>query len=241
MSMQINVLTLFPEMFAALDYGIPARAIKKKLLSLNLVNPRDFTQDKHRTVDDTSYGGAPGMVMKYQPLRDALKSIKSQPDWVVYLSPQGRQLSQQRLLSWSTMAQITLVCGRYEGIDERFVEQFVDEECSIGDYVLSGGELPAMSIIDAVSRLLPGSVGDQDSIENDSFYHGLLDYPHYTKPAKIDELNVPEVLLSGDHQKIADWRLYQVLKRTYERRPDLLAGRNFDDRISKMLDEIINQ
>jgi len=215
-------------MFTALNYGITGRALQNQLLQLNLNNPRDFTRDKHRTVDDTLYGGGPGMLMKYQPLKDCLDHIKthsaSDKDKakVIYLSPQGKRLEQADLKKLVRRSHLIFICGRYEGIDERLIQHEVDEEYSIGDYVLSGGELAAMVLIDGLTRLLPGAVGDHESIVNDSFYDNLLDYPQYTKPAEVNGHKVPDVLLSGNHQKIDQWRQEQALLRTLQRRPDLL-------------------
>ncbi|MGF1527927.1 MAG: tRNA (guanosine(37)-N1)-methyltransferase TrmD [Candidatus Competibacterales bacterium] len=225
--MRIDVLTLFPEMFAAVrDFGITGRALKQGLLTLHCWNPRDDAPDRHRTVDDRPYGGGPGMVMKVQPLRDALgraRAAAGDKGWTVYLSPQGRRLDQNALGELAKRPHLVLVAGRYEGLDERFVEGEVDEELSIGDYVLSGGELAAMVIIDGVTRLLPEALGDPESARQDSFSTGLLDHPHYTRPEVVDDLEVPAVLLSGDHSAIQRWRRHQALIRTWQRRPDLLA------------------
>jgi len=241
---RIDVVSLFPEMLDALNYGITGRAIKHQLFQLDVVNPRDFTEDKHRTVDDRPYGGGPGMLMKYQPLKLALYSAKNRMEGstsqkVIYLSPQGKQVTQQDIKSLSLNEHLILLCGRYEGIDERLVDDCIDEEWSIGDYVLSGGELPAMVLIDALVRLMPGALGHNESASNDSFYSGLLDHPHYTRPEEIDGKKVPDVLLSGDHQAIADWRLVQSLKRTLQRRPDLLENIELDDKQQKMLQKIL--
>lgn len=225
--MKIHVITLFPEMFAGLDYGIPNRAVAAGKLFLNLVNPRDFTQDKHKTVDDRSYGGGPGMVMKAEPLAAAIESVKqlSPTAPVFFLSPQGKKMQQHDLENWSTYPDLVLVAGRYEGIDERLIQTHIDAQWSIGDYVLSGGELAAMVMIDGIVRLLPGVLGDEESAKQESFTTGLLDYPHYTRPEVFNGLKTPEVLLKGDHKAIAQWRLKQALGRTYLRRPDLLKHR----------------
>ena len=224
--MRIDVVTLFPEMFAAItDCGITRRAVERGLLHLEFWNPRDYATDRHRTVDDRPYGGGPGMVMQVQPLRDAIAAARaavSTPAPVVYLSPQGRRLEQKAVRTLAAHERLVLLCGRYEGIDERLIEAEVDEEWSIGDYVLSGGELAAMVVIDATTRMLPGALGHEDSAEQDSFADGLLDCPHYTRPEVIDGRSVPQVLLSGDHQAIALWREKQALGRTWLRRPDLL-------------------
>ncbi len=229
---RIAVVTLFPEMFAAIrDYGITSRAIKQGLVELELWNPRQYTQDRHQTVDDRPYGGGPGMLMMIQPLRDAIAEAKAWADCreqggagckVVYLSPQGRPLDQQGATELAEGQNLVLIAGRYEGIDERLIELEVDEEWSIGDYVLSGGELGAMVIIDALTRLLPGALGHAQSAEQDSFTEGLLDCPHYTRPELYEGRAVPDVLLSGNHERIRRWRLQQALGRTWQRRPDLL-------------------
>lgn len=223
--MQFNVITLFPEMFSALtESGISRRALQNDLYKLDTWNPRDFTHDRHKTVDDRPYGGGPGMVMMYQPLKDTLNAIDeksaSKPH-VIYLSPQGAPLTQAKAEQLSTLDNVVLLCGRYEGIDERLLESSVDEEISIGDFVVSGGELPAMMLMDAVIRLIPGALGHNQSAEQDSFSDGLLDCPHYTRPEEIDGMRVPDVLLEGHHAKIDAWRLEQKQLRTAQRRPDL--------------------
>ena len=221
-----SVVTLFPEMFDNFfSQGVIGRAVKKGLIEVALYNPRDFTNDKHRTVDDRPYGGGPGMLMMVQPLADAIASAKaaaSKQVKVVYLSPQGRKLDFEGVQALSQYTDLVLVAGRYEGIDERIIETLIDEEWSIGDYVLSGGELPAMVLMDAVSRLIPDVLGHNQSAVEDSFTSGLLDCPHYTRPETYQDKSVPEVLLSGDHEKIRQWRLRESLKRTLQRRPDLL-------------------
>lgn len=227
--MKISVITLFPEMLTALNYSIPKRAIERGLLALQTFNPRDFTTDKHHTVDDRPYGGGPGMVMKVEPLSKAIGAAKdaSPSAPVIYLSPQGRRLEQRQIEKWSTYSDLIFISGRYEGIDERLIQTEVDEEWSIGDYVLSGGELAAMVVIDAIARLLEGVLGDESSAKQDSFTTGLLDYPHYTRPEELNGLQVPEVLLSGNHEAIARWRLKEALKRTYLRRPESLNEMQF--------------
>ncbi|MCK5729039.1 MAG: tRNA (guanosine(37)-N1)-methyltransferase TrmD [Methylococcales bacterium] len=226
--MHFDVISLFPEMvMQAASYGVTGKAIEKKIVSLSAWNPRDYTTDKHRTVDAKPYGGGPGMVMKYQPLADAVKNAKSSQDCknkkVVYLSPQGKVINQHLL---STIKhdtdQLILIAGRYEGVDERFIETICDEEWSLGDYVISGGELGALIVIDAVTRLLPDVLGDEDSAKQDSYSDGLLEFPHYTRPEKLDQGNVPEILLSGNHAKIERWRTKQALGRTWKKRSDLL-------------------
>lgn len=225
--MRFDVVTIFPDMVRdAASYGVTGRAIEKGLVGLSVWNPRDYTCDKHRTVDDRPYGGGPGMVMKYQPLLDAVNDAKRRAALsarrVVYLSPQGKLISQQLLQEASQLEQLILVAGRYEGIDERFIEQACDEEWSLGDYVISGGELAALIVIDAITRLLPGVLGDEESAKQDSHYDGLLDYPHYTRPERSDLGDVPEVLLGGHHAEIKRWRMKQALGRTWLKRPDML-------------------
>ena len=241
--MWIGVVSLFPEMFKAVtDYGISRRAVENGLLTLEVWNPREFTEDKHRTVDDKPYGGGPGMLMKVQPLKDAINAAKSKAQAqcpVIYLSPQGKPLEQADLASLAMLPEVILVAGRYEGIDERLIESAIDMEVSIGDFVASGGELPAMLLIDGVTRLLPGAVGDADSVEQDSFSKGLLDYPQYTRPETEDGLTVPEVLMSGDHGQIARWRKMQSLGRTYEKRPDLISARTLTEKEKQLLDEYL--
>ena len=224
--MKIALIALFPEMFAAVtDYGISGRAVKQGLLEVTSYNPRDYTDDRHETVDDRPYGGGPGMVMMIEPLRRAISAARA---WtnneakVVYLSPQGAVLNQAAVNGFAKQQSLILVAGRYEGIDERLIQTEVDEEWSIGDYVLSGGEVPAMVLMDALIRQLPGALGHKDSADQDSFAKGLLDCPHYTRPEDYDGQTVPEVLLSGNHEKIRRWRLQQSLVRTQQRRPELL-------------------
>jgi len=243
--MRIDVVTLFPEMFEAIrGSGIPRRAIDRGLLDLQMWNPRDFTIDRHRTVDDRPYGGGPGMVMQFEPLRDALKAIRAADEEtapVIYLSPQGRKLDQAGVQELAHRPRLILLAGRYEGVDERLIEAEVDEEWSIGDYVLSGGELAAMVMIDAVTRLLPGALGHEDSAEQDSFSSGLLDYPHYTRPELIEGRAVPAVLLSGDHAAIARWRMKEALGRTWLRRPELLEQAGLSEEQQKLLAEFMRE
>jgi tRNA (guanine37-N1)-methyltransferase len=240
--MWLGVISLFPDMFRAIsENGVTGRAIKNNLLSIECWNPRDFTLDKHRTVDDRPYGGGPGMLMMVQPLRDAINAAKQtareagHEAKVIYLSPQGRRLDHQGAQSLSSSQALILVAGRYEGIDERIIESLIDEEWSVGDYVLSGGELPAMILMDAVVRFVPGVLGHSQSAEQDSFADGLLDCPHYTRPEVLDGKQVPSVLLSGDHEKIRQWRLTQSLQRTRQRRPDLLQNLALTDEQAKLL------
>ena len=231
--MQFSVITLFPELLESfLESGVVGRAVKNELISVQLLNPRDFTTDVHRTVDDRPFGGGPGMVMKAEPLIAAIEAAKAETPnaKVVYVSPQGKPLTQEWVreaqrhgIATKTNVPLVLLAGRYEGIDERVIESHIDEEVSIGDYVLSGGEVAAMVIIDAVSRLVPGVLGHPASADEDSFGDdGLLDCPHYTRPEQLGNNAVPSVLLSGDHKAIAKWRREAALKRTWERRPDLL-------------------
>lgn len=242
--MWLGVVTLFPEMFRAVtDFGVTGRAVNNGLLELQTWNPRDFTHDKHRTVDDRPYGGGPGMLMMVQPLRDAIHAAKAAAGYkakVIYLSPQGRKLTQQGVEELAKSESLILVCGRYEGIDERIIQTEVDEEWSIGDYVLSGGELPAMTLIDSVSRLVPGVLGKQASAEQDSFSDGLLDCPHYTRPESLDGIDVPAVLLSGNHEHIRRWRLKQSLGRTLLRRPELFENLALTDEQTKLLAEFVD-
>lgn len=242
--MRIDIITLFPEMFAALtDHGITRRAVQSGLLTVTTWNPRDYALERHRTVDDRPYGGGPGMVMQVQPLRDAVHAAKAAgaSGKVIYLSPQGRRLDQAGLDELAANEQLILIAGRYEGIDERFIQMEVDEEWSIGDYVLSGGELAAMVMIDGVTRLIPGALGHEESAAQDSFMEGLLDYPHYTRPEEIDGQGVPSVLMSGDHQAIARWRQKQALGRTWQRRPDLLEMLTLSEEQRALLQEYIDE
>ncbi len=247
-----DVVTLFPEMFVALSQsGITRRALEEKRWSLDFWNPRDFTKDAHRTVDDRPYGGGPGMVMMVEPLEAAISSAKVRQaasglrsSRVVYLSPQGAPLTHARVMQFSASAQaegLVLLCGRYEGIDERLIERCVDEEISIGDFVLSGGEIPAMALLDAVVRQLPGVLNDADSAVQDSFVAGLLDCPHYTRPEEYAGQRVPDVLLSGHHEAIRRWRLKQALGRTWQRRPDLLDGRVLSKEETQLLGQFQEQ
>lgn len=241
--MWVGVVSIFPEMFRALtDSGITGRAVRNGLLSLEFWNPRDFTEDPRRTVDDRPYGGGPGMVMLAEPLersitaaRQAAQAAGHEHAPVIYLSPQGRRLEQSGVVELAAVPAMILLCGRYEGIDERLIQRCVDAEWSIGDYVLSGGELPAMVLLDAVTRLLPGALGHDSSAEEDSFAAGLLDCPHYTRPEDYHGMRVPEVLLSGHHAAIRRWRLQQSLGRTLERRPDLLSVRVLSEEEASLL------
>lgn len=226
--MNFNLITLFPEMFNALNYGVIRRAIATKQIELTYWNPRDATHDAHHTVDDRPYGGGPGMVMLYQPLKDTLDRIQPR-GLVVHLSAQGKPVEQADIQQLATLPAITVLCSRYEGVDERFLQTHVDIEYGVGDFIVSGGELPAMMLIDAIARLLPGTLNDPQSAEQDSFSDGLLDCPHFTRPEVIDDLRVPKVLLSGDHQAIAAYRKKEKLIRTWQRRPDLIKRRVLTD------------
>jgi tRNA (guanine37-N1)-methyltransferase len=233
--MKINILTLFPEMFSGFkSESIIKRAISSGALEINIIDIRDYTFDKHNTADDTPFGGGAGMVLKAEPI---FRALENRGGKVIYTSPQGITLTQKLSNELSEEKEITIIAGHYEGIDERVIEQKVDLEVSIGDFVLTGGELPAMVITDSIARLLPGVI-KKDSYEQDSFYNGLLDHPHYTRPAEFDGLKVPDILLSGHHKNIELWRKKESLKRTYERRPDLLEGRKLTKEEKKMLEEI---
>ncbi len=239
--LKIADVSIFPDMFNAIaDFGVSGRAIKQGLVELKILTPRDFAHDRHSTVDERPYGGGPGMVMMVQPLRDAIAAAKS---WagddakVIYLSPQGRTLDQTGVAELASYRNMVLVAGRYEGIDERLLQTVIDEEWSVGDYVLSGGELPAMVLIDAVIRLVPGALGHALSAEQDSFADGLLDCPHYTRPEDFEGMRVPEVLLSGNNEEILRWRLKQSLVRTWLRSPNLLQAINLTKEQQKLLTE----
>ncbi|GAB3523772.1 tRNA (guanosine(37)-N1)-methyltransferase TrmD [Photobacterium alginatilyticum] len=243
--MKVGIISLFPDMFNAItNFGVTGQAVKKGLLSVETWNPRDFTHDKHRTVDDRPYGGGPGMLMMVQPLRDAIHAAKQSVEGqakVIYLSPQGRKLDQAGVEELAQNENLILICGRYEGVDERIIQQEVDEEWSIGDFVLTGGELPAMTLVDAVVRFVPGVLGDFASAEEDSFANGLLDCPHYTRPELLDGQEVPRVLLSGNHKDISRWRLKQSLGRTWLRRPELLENLALTDDQEFLLAEFIRE
>jgi tRNA (guanine37-N1)-methyltransferase len=240
--MKFDIVTIFPRMFdAPLAEGIVGRAITRGLVDLRVHDLRDFTEDRHRTVDDVPFGGGPGMVLKVKPVVDAVDAIRrerGEPATVILTSPQGRPFSQAEAVRLSRLPHVVLICGRYEGVDERVRERVVTEDLSIGDYVLTGGELPAMVILDAVARLLPGAVGDEQSVEADSFSRGLLDFPHYTRPAEFDGMKVPDVLVSGHHGAIRRWRKREALRRTLERRPELLERADLDDEERALLREL---
>ena len=247
--MWIGVVSLFPEMFEAITrHGVTGRAVDRGHVTLEFWNPRDYASDRHRTVDDRPYGGGPGMLMKVETLRSAIHAAREraveatgQRPRVIYLSPQGRRLDQQGAQELASGPPLIVVAGRYEGIDERVVEADIDEEWSIGDYVLSGGELPAMVLIDTAARLVPGVLGHQDSAVEDSFNDGLLDCPHYTRPEVVDGRRVPDVLLSGHHGQIRRWRTKQSLGRTWLRRPDLLDGKVLSAEQQASLNEFIDE
>ncbi len=243
--MQISVVTLFPQMVTTVtEYGVLQRARKAGLLNLSTVDPREFAQDLHRTVDDRPYGGGPGMVMKVEPLRSAIHAARAQVQAgsrCVYLGPAGRRLDQPLAQELAQGPGLVLVAGRYEGVDERLLSREFDEELSIGDYVLSGGELAAMVVVDTVARMVPGVLGDERSNQQDSFSDGLLDHPHYTRPEQIDGMGVPPVLLGGNHAQIERWRLKQALGRTWDRRPELIQARGLSDKEQRLLDEYISE
>lgn len=243
---QFDVVTLFPPMFDAISqHGITARALQNKLYELSLWNPRDYTTDNHRTVDDRPYGGGPGMVMLAEPLEQAIQAAKARQvatgvikPKVIHMSPSGKPLTHEIVMDLVAEQGLVILASRYEGVDQRLLDRMVDAEYSIGDYVLSGGELPAMVLMDAIVRQLPGALGDADSAIEDSFVDGLLDCPHYTRPEEYLGVKVPEVLSSGNHAKIKQWRLKMSLKRTRDQRPDLLAVRSLSKEESRLLEEL---
>jgi tRNA (guanine37-N1)-methyltransferase len=243
--LQFDIVTIFPRMIeAALADGIVARALQRGLLRVKVRDLRDFTDDRHRTVDDVPYGGGPGMVMKPEPIFRAVEAIASEdgaPQAIVLVSPHGRQFTQAEAARLSELDRVTILCGRYEGIDDRVRERLATEEVSIGDYVLSGGELPALVIVDAVARLIPGVVGDEDSVAGDSFSRGLLDFPHFTRPAEFRDLKVPDVLVSGHHGEIRKWRKRQALELTLDRRPELLSDAELDVEEQEILRELMDK
>lgn len=221
--MKIDILTLFPEFFQnMLTFSIIGRAIEKNIVAINCINIRDFSKDKHKKVDDYPFGGGPGMVMQPGPIFDALCSVKSDNSKVIYLSPQGKRLNQEIANYLSKEENLILLCGHYEGIDNRIIDNYIDEEISIGDYVLTGGEIPALVLIDAITRLLPGVLSTDESFTDESHYDGLLEYPQYTRPREFNGINVPDILLSGDHKKIAEWRKDESMRVTLDKRPDLI-------------------
>ncbi|NQY51178.1 MAG: tRNA (guanosine(37)-N1)-methyltransferase TrmD [Piscirickettsiaceae bacterium] len=243
--MKLGIVSLFPQMFNAVtQHGVTGRAVKQGKLRIYYWNPHNFIKDKHNTADDRPYGGGPGMVMKVEPLRNAILAAKKQLGWhhkVVYLSPQGQLLNQQKLIELSTRHSIIFVAGRYTGVDERLIEQEIDEEYSIGDYVISGGELAAMILIDGIARLMPGVLGDDQSAKQDSFMNNLLGHPHYTRPKKSSDKYVPEVLLSGNHDTIRKWRIKKSLGKTWLQRPDLLTIDTLTDEQKVLLEQFITE
>ncbi len=242
--MKVDVITLFPELVEqVISCGVVGRAADQELFQLKCWNPREYTLDSHRTIDDRPYGGGPGMLMKIQPLQDTIQAIRQQNKHgrLIYLSPQGIPLKQNMLARQIDQGSVIFLCGRYEGVDERLIRHEVDEEWSIGDYVISGGELAAMVCIDAMARLIPGALGHEQSAQQDSFSAGLLDCPHYTRPEEFQGMKVPEVLMNGNHSQIQDWRDRQSLGRTWQRRPDLMEHIVLDDRQQYLLDEFIDE
>ena len=242
--MRFDIVTIFPRMIAAaLAEGILAKAIQRDLIAVHARDLREFTEDRHRTVDDVPYGGGPGMVLKPAPMFKAVDAIRGdagEPEAIVLVSPQGKRFTQSEAARLAGLDRVVILCGRYEGIDDRVRENLATEELSIGDYVLSGGELPAMVIVDAVARLIPGVVGDEDSVAGDSFSRGLLDFPHYTRPAEFRDWKVPDVLVSGNHGEIRKWRKRQALELTLLRRPDLLADAELDVEEQEILRELMD-
>ena len=235
--MKFNILTIFPEIFNVLNHGVISKAFKKNL-SINCYDIRENAINKHGQIDGKPYGGGEGMLMMAQPLKETLSKISSKDrGHVIYLSPQGKRLSQENVINYSTMTSLTLVCGRYEGVDQRFIDKYVDEEISIGDFILSGGEYAAICLIDAIARNLPGTIGNEDSIKNDSFSNGLLKGPAYTRPEIFEDIKVPDVLLSGNHSKINEWKTQKSLIQTYIRRPDLINELKLTKKQKKLLEE----
>ena len=235
--MKFNILTIFPEIFNVLNHGVISKAFEKNL-SINCYDIRENAINKHGQIDGKPYGGGEGMLMMAQPLKETLSKISSKDrGHVIYLSPQGKRLSQENVINYSTMKSLTLVCGRYEGVDQRFIDKYVDEEISIGDFIISGGEYAAICLIDAIARNLPGTVGNEDSIKNDSFSNGLLKGPAYTRPEIFEDIKVPDVLLSGNHSKINEWKTQKSLIQTYIRRPDLINELKLTKKQKKLLEE----
>ena len=243
--MRIDVVTIFPATVqAVLREGVVRRAIERDLIEVQVRDLRDYTDDRHRSVDDVPYGGGPGMLLKFEPLFRSIRSIEDSvgaPEAVVLMSPQGKRFAHPDARRLSRLSHVVVLCGRYEGVDERVRESIVTEELSIGDYVLTGGELPALVIIDAIARLVPGVVGDARSVESESFVRGLLDFPQYTRPAEVRALKVPETLLSGHHQEISRWRKREAVRRTLNRRPDLLVQASLDDEERAILQELLTE
>ena len=236
--MKFDVLTLFPEMFETMKQSVIGRAIEKGLLEINLINIRDFSKDKHKKVDDTVYGGGAGMLMKPDVVYDAFKSVKSEKSKVIYLSPQGKKLCQTKVEELAKQEHLILLCGHYEGIDQRVIDKIVDEEISIGDYVLTGGEIPAMVLIDSVSRYIDGVITGESTSEESFSGEGLLEYPQYTRPEEFEGMKVPEVLQSGHHENINKWRRKEAIRITYQKRPDLLEKVNLTEEEKKFIEEL---
>lgn len=237
--MIIDVLTLFPDFFDdMLNWSIIGRAVENHIIEINSINIRDFSKNKHKKVDDYPFGGGPGMVMNPEPIYDAILSVKNMDSKVIYLSPQGKKLNQKILNDLSKESHLILLCGHYEGIDNRIIENYVDEEISIGDFVLTGGEIPAMVLIDGITRLLPGVLSTDESFLDESHYNGILEHPQYTRPRVFNDLDVPEVLLSGNHKKIDDWKKYEALKTTLIKRPDLLNNIDLDKKTINLVEKI---
>ena len=239
--MKFDVLTLFPEMFETMKQSVIGRAIEKGLLEINLVNIRDFSKDKHKKVDDTVYGGGAGMLMKPDVVYEAFKSVESEKSKVIYLSPQGKKLCQTKVEELAQEEHLILLCGHYEGIDQRVIDKIVDEEISIGDYVLTGGEIPAMVLIDSVSRYIDGVITGESTSEESFSGEGLLEYPQYTRPEEFDGIKVPEVLQSGHHENINKWRRKEAIRITYQKRPDLLEKVNLTEEEKKFIKELENK
>lgn len=237
--MRIHVLTLFPEIINAFaGWSIVGRAINNELIDIEAVDIRNYSKNKHKQVDDYPFGGGPGMVMKVQPVHDAIEDVRSKNSKTIYLSPQGKPYNQEMAKELSQEEHLILLCGHYEGIDNRVIDNYIDMEVSIGDYVLTGGEIPAMAVIESIIRLLPGVLGNEESFLSESHYKGLLEYPQYTRPREYKGLGVPDVLLSGDHEKIRAWKKYKSLEATYKKRPDLLEGKDLTGKEKEILKEI---
>ncbi len=238
--MKVDVLTLFPEMFTLMKASIIGRAIERNLLELNVVNMRDFSKDKHKKVDDTIYGGGAGMLIKPDIVWDSYEAVKSEKAKVIYLSPQGKTLCQSKVESLAKEQHLILLCGHYEGIDQRVIDKIVDEEISIGDYILTGGELPAMVLIDSVSRYIDGVITEDSTLE-ESFSNGLLEYPQYTRPEVFQDMKIPEILQSGHHERIKEWRKQEAIRVTLEKRPDLLKNVNLSKQEKEYLEKLVKE
>jgi len=237
--MNYNIITIFPNLINSFsDTGYFTRSIKTDIININIINLREYSANKHKRVDDKTYGGGPGMVMQYKPIYDAIKNIKDS-GLIIYLSPQGEPLTQVKLKKLASEENLTILCGRYEGIDQRVVDDLVDEEISLGDYVISGGESASMVLLEGITRLIPGVVDDEESIKQDSFQSGILDHPHYTKPEEINGMKIPDVLISGNHEKIEIWRRKQALGLTWLKRPELLKNVKLSKEDDKLLKEYI--